>query len=266
MSRALAGASVLALAAGTLQAAPLVTAVPRLRPLWPELAGRGAPSHVALTFDDGPDSASTPAFLAELDRIGVRATFFLLGEMIRRHPRLPPRMVEAGHEIAVHGWDHRNHLRHSPAATLRQLADTTDLIERLTGERPVYFRPPYGALTAADLLACRRLQLQPVLWTAWGRDWESTATPAAVLHRVLRDLHGGTVLLHDSDCTSAPGSWRSALGALPGLAARCRELGLGLGPLAEHGLPSPPGAPRLPLRGSGTPVPDLGGSRPPLRG
>jgi len=267
VSRALAGASVLALAAGSVQAAPLVTAVPRLRPLWPQLAGRGAPSHVALTFDDGPDSASTPAFLAELDRIGVQATFFLLGEMIQRHPRLPRRMVEAGHEIAVHGWDHRNHLRRSPAATLRQLAHTTDLIARLTGKRPRYFRPPYGALTAADLRACRRLQLQPVLWTAWGRDWESTATPATVLHRVLRDLHGGgTVLLHDSDCTSAPGSWRSALGALPGLAARCRELGLGLGPLAEHRLPTPAGKSRMPLPGPGTPVADLGGSRPPLPG
>jgi hypothetical protein len=56
-----------------------------------------------------------------------------------------------------------------------------------------------------------------------------------VLATVRRDLSGGgTVLLHDSDCTSAPGSWRSALGALPDLLADCADRGLTVGPLAEH--------------------------------
>ena len=235
--RLLAGASALGTAAAALQAAPLITAVPVMRSFVPRLVGQGTTSHVALTFDDGPDAASTPAFLDELDSIGVRATFFLLGEMVDRHPHLPRRMVDAGHEIAVHGWDHRNHLRLSPTATTRQIASTTDLLEGLTGTRPRFFRPPYGALTAADVRASRCLELQPVLWTAWGRDWEATATPMTVLRRVLKDLSGGgTVLLHDSDCTSAPGSWRSTLGALAELVNWCRQSGLQLGPLAEHGL------------------------------
>lgn len=237
MRRLLAGAAALSTSVAAVQAAPLVTGVPALRPLWPRLAGRGTSSHVALTFDDGPDGTSTPAFLAELERLGVRATFFLLGEMIVRHPHLPRIMVGAGHEIAVHGWDHHNHLRHGPTATSHQLARTTDLLEGLTGTRPRFFRPPYGALTGAGLRGSSRLGLQPVLWTAWGRDWEATATPTTVLRCVLRSLSGGgTVLLHDSDCTSAPGSSRSALGALSGLVNWCRDSGLRLGPLAEHGL------------------------------
>ncbi len=237
MSRLVAGASTLVASAMAIQAAPLLTAVPALRPLWPDLAGRGSGSHVALTFDDGPDAGSTPAVLAELKRLDVRATFFMLGQMINRHPDLPRRVVEGGHEIAVHGWDHRNHVRRTPASTARQLDRTLDLIVSLTGTQPRFFRPPYGVLTAADLCACRGRQLQPVLWTAWGRDWESTATPATVLLRVLSSLSGGgTVLLHDSDCTSAPGSWRSGLGALQGLVEWCQRSGLGLGPLAEHGL------------------------------
>lgn len=92
-------------------------------------------------------------------------------------------------------------------------------------------------LSAGSLLAARRLGLQPVLWSAWGHDWEQRATSERVLARVRRGLGGGgTVLLHDSDCTSAPQAWRSALGALAPLIALCRSSGLHVGPLREHGL------------------------------
>jgi hypothetical protein len=76
-----------------------------------------------------------------------------------------------------------------------------------------------------------------VLWTAWGKDWTPEATPESVLAELDCDLGPGvTVLLHDSDCASAPGSWRAALGALPGLAERLTAAGLKAGPLAEHGI------------------------------
>ena len=85
--------------------------------------------------------------------------------------------------------------------------------------------------------AARRLGLRTVLWTAWGRDWTATATPASVVTHVGRGLRpGGTVLLHDSDCTSYPGSWRSALGALPRLADEFASRGLAVGPVGDHGI------------------------------
>jgi peptidoglycan/xylan/chitin deacetylase (PgdA/CDA1 family) len=75
-----------------------------------------------------------------------------------------------------------------------------------------------------------------VLWTAWGRDWTARATPGTVARTVARGLRpGGTVLLHDSDCTSAPGAWHAALGALPRLAELVAHRGgLTVGPLADH--------------------------------
>jgi peptidoglycan/xylan/chitin deacetylase (PgdA/CDA1 family) len=224
--------------AAATQVAPLLTAVPALRGLWPTLAGKGRPGGIALTFDDGPDPSSTPEFLDVLAVAGVRATFFLLGEMIERCPDLPRRMVDGGHELAVHSWDHRNHLRLPPGrATRSQLDRTAELIDRRTGIRPKFFRPPYGALTAAGAHAARTAGLQPVLWTAWGKDWSAKATPDSVLRNVTRSLEsGGTVLLHDSDCTSAPGAWRSALGALPALLDWCTERDLEVGPLNVHGL------------------------------
>lgn len=224
--------------AGAAQAAPLLTAVPGLRALWPTLAGKGRRGGVALTFDDGPDLASTPMFLDLLAAADVRATFFLLGEMIERSPDLPRRMVDEGHELAVHSWDHRNHLRLLPGArTAAQLERTSELIERRTGVRPRFFRPPYGALTSAAALAAKTTGLQPVLWTAWGKDWTAKATPESVFRNVTSTLDsGGTVLLHDSDCTSAPGAWRSALGALPALLNWCSERDLEVGPLGVHEL------------------------------
>ncbi|WEH35142.1 polysaccharide deacetylase family protein [Streptomyces sp. AM 4-1-1] len=222
---------------------PAATWLPPVRrALAPALDGRGAPDRVALTFDDGPDPDSTPHFLRALDRLSVRATFFVLGERLRLHPELGRRMVAEGHELAVHGWRHERPWRPRPARDTHELRRAVETVVRVTGTRPVWYRPPYGILTGGRWAAARRLGLRPVLWSAWGRDWTARATPDSVLAEVTSALRGGgTVLLHDSDAMSAPGSWRASLGALPGLAAVCHARGLTLGPLAVHGLRPPPG-------------------------
>lgn len=226
------------LPAGTLAAshvAPLLVGVPLLRPLWPRAVGQGREGHVALTFDDGPDDRGTPEVLDLLAREGVQATFFVLGSMVERHPAVLDRIAAEGHELAVHSWDHRNHLRHPPHVVHRQLERTADLLERRTGTRPRFFRPPYGALTGGAVVASRSLGLQPVLWTAWGRDWEERATGETVAGRVRAGLgSGGTVLLHDSDCTSAPNSWRATVAALPAILEQCRDAGWSVGTVREH--------------------------------
>ena len=239
---ALRTAAVVAGAALVAQAFPvLVSFGPLRRRVTPELAGLGAPDRVALTFDDGPHPLSTPRFLAVLDRLDLRATFFLLGRWAARSPSLVKEMAAAGHEIAVHGYDHRCLIGRGPHDTYRDLARATDVIAEASGEPPTWFRPPYGVLTGATLVAARRLGLRPVLWTAWGEDWTARATPESVYRRALNNLGpGGTILLHDSDVTSVPGCWRATLGALPGLVEACRERGLRPGRLSDHGLPPPP--------------------------
>jgi peptidoglycan/xylan/chitin deacetylase (PgdA/CDA1 family) len=227
-----------ALSAAAIHAGPAVTAIaPLRRRLLPALSGAGEPDHVALTFDDGPDPRSTPAFLDLLRAHDVQATFFLLGEMLSREPDLGPEIVAAGHEVAVHGWFHPCLLTVGPRTTYDDITRAYDLIASVTGQQPRWYRPPYGVLTTAALRAARRLNLAPVLWTAWGRDWEARATPESVLATVNGRLRGGgTVLLHDSDCTSAPDSWRRTLAALPALIDGIRARGLRIGPLAEHGV------------------------------
>ncbi|WP_163553556.1 polysaccharide deacetylase family protein [Candidatus Frankia alpina] len=239
--RAARTAVVLGATAGLTYSLPSLATLRRLRlRVTPHLAGIGAADHVALTFDDGPDPVSTPQFLEVLAELDVQATFFVLGSLLADSPALAREMVAAGHELAVHGWDHRPMLLRGPRSTRYQLERTRDLVAEVTGRAPRFVRPPHGILSAGLLVAARDLELTPVLWSAWGRDWTAEATPRSVLATLAPDLHGGaTVLLHDCDCTSAPGAWRSALGALPEIAARCDDAGLRLGPLAEHGLPAP---------------------------
>ncbi|WP_019985524.1 polysaccharide deacetylase family protein [Streptomyces sp. Amel2xE9] len=215
---------------------PAATWLPRFRSAClPRLAGLGHPGHVALTFDDGPDPVSTPRFLDELDRLGVRATFFVLGESVVRHPELTRDIAGRGHELGVHGWTHSRPWLPAPGRDLRETARAVRAVHEVTGTRPVWYRPPYGILTGGRWTAARRLGLRPVLWTAWGRDWTAEATPASVEATVGADLRGGgTVLLHDSDRASAPGCWHAALGALPALVTACREVGWEVGPLADH--------------------------------
>lgn len=225
-----------ALAAG--QMVPAATWIPVVRRRWfPGLAGVGDRGHVALTFDDGPDPASTPRFLDVLEALDVRATFFLLGERVTSAPQLAGSIAAAGHEVAVHGWAHDRSWLPTAGRETARLKRAVQVIESAAGVRPQWYRPPYGVLTGDRWMAARRVGLRPVLWTAWGRDWTAEATAPTVLATVRRDLRGGgTVLLHDSDFTAAPGCWHSTLEALPDLVRGCRDAGMAVGPLGEHGL------------------------------
>ena len=237
-------ASVALIAAALGHAGPAAGAVGPLRRMFlPGYAGQGDSGHVALTFDDGPSRLSTPRFLDLLADTGVRATFFVLGSSLSRDLPLAREMTAQGHELAVHGWDHRLLIGRVPREVRADLHRAHGLVGELTGYPPLWYRPPYGVASTTALRTARSLGMAPVLWTAWGRDWSRRATPGSVSRAVLRVRQaGGTVLLHDADTYSAPGSWRAAVGALPGLLRVWKESGLRVGPLGEHGLPSTPGS------------------------
>jgi peptidoglycan/xylan/chitin deacetylase (PgdA/CDA1 family) len=205
--------------------------------LLPGLSGVGRADHVALTFDDGPDRESTPAILDALDELDWKATFFCLGEQVEQNPELARELLRRGHEIGAHGFSHHSHLRRPAPWATNDLRRTLSLLTDVTGETPRWFRPPYGALSASSLVAARRCDVQLVLWTTWGRDWRAGIDGTAVAADVERTFYpGATVLLHDSDVTSTPGSWKATLEALDILAEVWEEKGLAVGPLREHGV------------------------------
>jgi peptidoglycan/xylan/chitin deacetylase (PgdA/CDA1 family) len=198
------------------------------------LRGLGTPGHVALTFDDGPDPIGTPRIMAELDRLGWQATFFVLGDMVRAEPGLVADLVAAGHDVGVHASAHRSHRRMTPTR-IRDDVRRAHAAVTAAGGQAAFYRPPHGALSPEGLVTARRLGMRTVLWSAWGRDWRAEATPRSVCDDVARGrIDGGTVLLHDSDCASAPGSWRTTLAALAPLADLFAARDLTVGPLREH--------------------------------
>ena len=204
-------------------AAPLVPAVARLLGVPTRLdESRG----IALTFDDGPHREGTPAVLRELDRVGAKATFFLVGEQVERFPALAAEIAAAGHEVGIHGYRHVLLLHRTSRGLRDDLARAADVIADATGGLPTLYRPPYGVFSIPALRLVRRLGWSPFLWSRWGRDWERAATAASIAALATRDLAGGdVVLLHDADHYSSAGSWRRTAAALPSVLAAISQTG-----------------------------------------
>jgi peptidoglycan/xylan/chitin deacetylase (PgdA/CDA1 family) len=187
----------------------------------------GSERSVALTFDDGPHPEGTPAVLEALGRAGARATFFLVGEQVARHPTLAAELAAAGHGIAVHGYRHRNQLRLAPGMVEADTERARAAIADATGVEPALYRPAYGIFSAGGLRVVRRSRLEPLLWSRWGRDWAEGATAESITEKLTGDLEAGDVLLlHDADHYSVPGSWRATAEALPRILDELARRGL----------------------------------------
>ncbi len=204
-------------------AAPVVPALARRL----QLERRVDRDVVALTFDDGPHPAGTPAVLAELARRGATATFFLVGEQVLLRPALAREIVAAGHEVAVHGFRHTLLLRRRVAAVADDLDRAVAAIGEATGVAPSLYRPPYGVFSSGALAHVRARGWRPLLWSTWGRDWQRRATPESIARRATRNLRpGDVVLLHDSDAYSSADSWRRTAAALPSVLEAVATLGI----------------------------------------
>jgi peptidoglycan/xylan/chitin deacetylase (PgdA/CDA1 family) len=182
---------------------------------------------VAITFDDGPHPEGTAAVMRTLEAAGARATFFVCGEQVERHPGLAAEMREAGHRIALHGYRHRNMLRLAPRTFVDDLERGIATLEDVVGVRPDLYRPPYGIFSLPGIAEVRARGLRPLLWSRWGHDWRADRPPERIADEVTEDLAGGeALLLHDADHYSEPGCWRATAAALPAVLERIAAAGL----------------------------------------
>ena len=152
---------------------------------------------LALTYDDGPNDPYTAQLLEVLEKHGVKATFFLLGQFVSERPELARAVAEAGHAIGSHGYTHQNLIFLSPAQLRQQLESASRAIEAATGLRPKLFRPPFGGRRPGTFSMVRSYGMVPVLWRVSCADW-SAKSPASIVERAVSQIKGGDViLLHD---------------------------------------------------------------------
>jgi peptidoglycan-N-acetylglucosamine deacetylase len=179
---------------------------------------------VALTFDDGPSSA-TPAVLRILGTQHVHATFFEIGQQVAAEPDLTRRVAAADHLVENHSWSHR-YPRQVPGgwspAFLREDLQRTDVVLReMTGRQPCWFRPPGGFLTPALDPAARAAHLGLALWSVDTRDW-ANQNASRIAHAALAGLDQThpIVLMHDGG-----GPRAGTVAALPAVIAGYRMHG-----------------------------------------
>ncbi|MFE9633499.1 polysaccharide deacetylase family protein [Streptomyces sp. NPDC006463] len=177
---------------------PVAKPAVRTRPILELPPGTPTANSMLLTFDDGPDPRYTPSILDTLARYGVRAVFFVCGEMAAENPGLLRRMVAEGHVIGNHTWTHPLIPKLSRPALVSEIGRTSEVVQKAVGEAPVWFRAPYGAWNRAAFEIGAELGMEPLAWTVDTLDWKEPGT-ATIISRVLSGAGPGVIVLsHDA--------------------------------------------------------------------
>lgn len=150
---------------------------------------------IALTFDDGPHPIYTPQMLELLKEEQVPATFFLLGENVELYGDVVKEIAKEGHLIGNHTYHHVQITSLSLEEACKEIQETSDLIEELTGTGTEYVRPPFG--TWNEELE-ERLNLIPVMWSIDTKDWTTQNVDWIVRETVKHAEDHDIILMHDS--------------------------------------------------------------------
>jgi peptidoglycan/xylan/chitin deacetylase (PgdA/CDA1 family) len=196
-----------------LRAGPMTV---RREPAWTE------PKRVALTFDDGPRPGQTELFLAALKDAGARGTFFMVGYLVRRYPGLARSVANAGMEIGAHSQSHKL-LGHASKARIRsEISKGIASVQKVTGRRPVFYRPAGGSVNRFVYKEAKRLKVRLVMWTIDPKDWKKPGADAIARRILDRVRPGSVVLMHDGGGDRSQ-TLKALKVVLTGLAARGYE-------------------------------------------
>ena len=156
---------------------------------------------VYLTFDDGPIPEVTPQVLAILDRYRVKATFFMVGENIDKHPDVFEQVLRAGHSIGNHTYNHLKGWCTPFTQYMKNTAKWEETIKHLpfTIHHSPLFRPPYGKATLRQRIALHKKGYRLIYWDILTRDYDLTQKPEQMLALIKRDTRPGSIInFHDS--------------------------------------------------------------------
>ncbi len=165
-----------------------------LRWLFPKAIWRMDPTEKAvyLTFDDGPIPEATPFILDTLRSFGIKATFFMVGDNVRKYPELYERIKAEGHQLGNHTFNHLGAFKHW---TLTYIANTEKANELIAAH---LFRPPHGLMRWSEYFWLRK-KYRIIMWDLVTRDYSKWLTAEDVLNNVKRYARNGSIItFHDS--------------------------------------------------------------------
>lgn len=147
---------------------------------------------VYLTFDDGPIPESTPFILHTLAEFGIHATFFMVGDNVRKYPDLYDAIVSAGHQVGNHTFHHLGGFKHWARTYIKDTNEANELI------KAHLFRPPHGCMSHSEYFWLRR-KYRIVMWDLVTRDYSKWMSAEDVLDNVKRYARNGSIItFHDS--------------------------------------------------------------------
>lgn len=161
---------------------------------------------VLLTFDDGPkDEALLTNMLDTLDKHSAKAIFFVNGYRVKQNPKLLTLIHERGQTIGNHSWDHINLKKEPKAVVEQQIGSLQTEIETLTGEKPLFFRPPFGSGGDTVKEIAKNHGMLYMTWSNGSLDWDQSTKdkPDEVIRNVMEQLHpGANILMHELKWTA----------------------------------------------------------------
>ena len=176
---------------------------------------------IALTFDDGPWNKTTEQILDILKKHNIQATFFVVGQHLNARQEIGKKIVEAGHVIANHTWNHPSKKsKMNPDRIKSEIGRTADLIYKITGRTTNLFRPPGGVLENGLADYAKERKHTVVLWSADSVDWYYRSAQEITKKVLNRASNGGIVLLHDGG-----GPRGHVVEALPNIIAGLKKQG-----------------------------------------
>ncbi|MFD2117743.1 polysaccharide deacetylase family protein [Paenibacillus yanchengensis] len=188
----------------------------QLQQMFPQhyfLHGTRDKRQVALSFDDAPDHRFTPQVLDILATYNVKANFFIVGERAKANPELVKRMIDDGHEIGNHSYNHALLTKLTLAEYQQQIMETNRILKKITGYSPRFIRPPYGEVNKQQLKWSAEENFIIVNWDVDSEDWKNNPSSEQVMMNINRTLKPGSIILQHA----GGGSGQSLMGTIEAL-------------------------------------------------
>ena len=183
---------------------------------------------IYLSFDDGPIPEVTPWVLNVLKQHNVKATFFCIGDNVRKYPEVFKQIISEGHQIANHSFNHLNGWKTDSKKYIENVIEAENEISKLTNSSLKLFRPPYGKIKPNQSYKLRKLGFKIIMWDILSKDYDVNLLPENCELNVIQNVSSGSVIIfHDSKKAS-----KNLSGSLPSVIEKLQKAGYTFGLLS----------------------------------